>query len=137
MELELVLCKCMLVVSYLKMLEVNRRALFGYPRTQHLVRIILSSRRRSSTQRVDVRILNLTEYSTQMCYSVNTPPPTPPPLISSPLTEQTLAAVGEGTSARHVDPDPRLKAGSRACHKVNAESLGNLRGAFLSVCADV
>lgn len=106
MGLELVRCKCMLVVSYLKMLEVNKRALFGYPRTQHLVRIMLSSRRRSSTQRVDVCILNLTEYSTQMCYTVNTPPPTPPPLISLALTEQTLAAVGEGTSARHVDPIP-------------------------------
>lgn len=61
-------------LSHRKTLEVNKLALFRYPWTRHLVCIILFSFRYSFTQYVDIRILNLTGYSTQMCYTVNTPP---------------------------------------------------------------
>ncbi len=101
MCLELV-CKCMVGVSHLKMLEVNKQAVFRYPWTQHLVCIIDFTFRRSFTQYVDIHILNLTGYSTQMCYSVNIPPI----LCVVVLTETDTNHHLRGTSARHDDLIP-------------------------------
>ena len=94
--------KCTVGASHLKMLEVNKRTLFRYPWTQHLVCIIRFTFRRSFTQYVDVYILNLTGYSTQMCYSVNIPPI----LSLVVLTETDTNHHLRGTSARHDDLIP-------------------------------
>lgn len=84
------------------MLDVNKRALFRYPWTQHLVCIMLFTFRRSFTQYVDAQILNLTGNSTQMCYSVNIPPILSVVVMSATDTNHHL----RGTSARHDDLIP-------------------------------
>lgn len=100
-------CKCKIGVSHLKMLEVNKRALFRYPWTQHLVCIIHLTFRRSFTWHADIHILNLTGYSTQMCYTVNILPI----LTVVVLTETDTNHHLRGTSARHHGLILSLKAG--------------------------
>lgn len=92
----------MVGVSHLKMLQVNKLALFGYPWTQHLVFIIHFTFRHSFTQYVEVYILNLTGYSTQMCYSVNIPPILSVVVLTETDTNHHL----RGTSAHHNDRIP-------------------------------
>ncbi len=127
-------CKCMVRASHLKMLQVNRRALFRYPWTQHLVCIILFTFRRSFTEYVVVHILNLTGYSTQMCYSVNIP------LILGAvvLTETDTNHHLRGTSARHHDLIPAQKLDLNMS-KINRDLLRNLQNvcAYVWVCVCV
>lgn len=85
------------------MLGVNKLALFRDPWTQHLVCIILFwTFRCSFTLYVKIHILNLTGYSTQMCYTVNSS------LIPSVvvLTQADTNHHPRGTSARRRDPIP-------------------------------
>lgn len=115
MCLELVCCKCTLGLSHVKILEVNKRALFRYPWTQHLVCIILFSFRYSFTQYVDIRILNLTGYSTQMCYSVNNPPTPNPPILGVDRTDTNTPFEGNICPPRWSDSS--LKVGSQHAKK--------------------
>lgn len=95
-------CKCTVGASHLKMLEVNKLTLFGYLWSQHLVCIIHFTFIRSFTWYVDIHILSLTEYSTQMCYSVNISPI----LSLVVLTERDTNHHLRGTSACHSDLIP-------------------------------
>lgn len=128
--------KCTVGVSHHKMLEVNKPALFRYPWTQHLVCIILFTFRHSFTQYVDVHILHLTGYSTQMCYSVNILFI----LTVVVLTERDTNHHLRGTSARHDDLIPALKAGSQHVKNKLETWLRNLCVyvvVYMSVCVCV
>lgn len=84
------------------MLEVNTQALFRYPWTQHLVCIMHFTFRCSFTLYVKIHILNLTGYSTQMCYSVNISPILSVVVLTETDTNHHL----RGTSAHHDDLIP-------------------------------
>lgn len=101
-------CNCEVGACHLKMREVNKAALFRYPWTQHLVCIIHFTFRCCLTRYVDIHILNLTGYSTQMCCTLNIPP-----IFSVVvLTEADTKNHQRGTSAHHHDLIPALKRNS-------------------------
>lgn len=95
-------CECTAGVSHLKMLEINRQALFRYPWTQHLVRITKFTIIHSYTHYVDIYILGLTGYSTQMCCFVNIPSILGVVVLTQTDTNRHL----RGTSAHHGDRIP-------------------------------
>lgn len=128
-------CKCTVRVSHLKMLKVNKQALFRYPWTQHLVCIIQSTFRRNFTWHANIHILNLTGYSTQMCYSVNIPPILSVVVLTETDTNHHL----RGTSAHHDDLILALK--TWISHVKNKLRLAEKSAVWLCMsahlCADI